>query len=342
MERYTDELCRRIKKFGAEFGRRRADTVYFGGGTPTLLPIGCFERLMDTLGETFVIADDAEITVECNPASINKEGFVALRRLGINRLSIGLQSADDGELAELGRLHTFGEFCESFEAARAAGFDNISVDVMYGIPNQTAQSFENTLMAVCRLSPEHISAYGLKIEEHTAFARMKDTLLLPDEDQEFLMYCLCNDILSESGYSRYEISNFAKAGRESRHNLRYWTLEDYIGFGVAAHSCFEGKRFGNFRHIKAFLNGEDIVEECVEISDEERISEYVMLSLRLADGLDTSAYEEMTGRGFKETFAQTDELIRMGFLQEREGRISFTTKGFFVSNAILSDMLNFE
>ena len=341
MHAYTEELCRRIKQFQEGFGRRRADTVYFGGGTPTLLPIQCFERFMYTLNDTFLIADDAEITVECNPATINKEGFEALRSLGVNRLSIGLQSADDGELRELGRVHNFSEFCESFAAAREAGFDNISVDLMYGIPNQTLQSFENTLREVCRLSPEHISAYGLRIEEHTAFARKKSLLTLPDEDTEYLMYCLCEEILKENGYNRYEISNFAKEGRESKHNLRYWQLEDYIGFGVAAHSCVDGKRFGNARHIKAFLHGEDITEECEEISPKEQLYEYVMLGLRLEKGIDLSEYEKLAGESFSQTFPQTEEMLRMGYFKEENGHISFTNKGFFVSNTILADMLIF-
>lgn len=342
MERYTDELCRRIKQFGDTAGRRRADTVYFGGGTPSLLPLKCFERLMSALNEAFELSACAEITVECNPATVNEEGFVGLRALGVNRLSIGLQSANDDELLKLGRLHSFSDFCEGFASARRAGFDNISVDVMYGIPDQTLQSFKNTLRAVCGLSPEHISAYGLKIEENTPFARVKDKLILPDEEQEFLMYRACNDILLENGYRRYEISNFAKAGRESRHNLRYWQLEDYIGFGVAAHSCVDGVRFGNSRDINAFLEGKDITEERYEVSSEEHVREYVMLGLRLADGLDMDEYQLLTKRSFKVDFPRTDEFARMGFLKEVNGRIAFTTEGVFVSNAILSDMLNFE
>jgi len=342
MYEYTDELCRRIKQFGEKFGYRRADTVYFGGGTPTLLPVQCFERLMRALNDSFVIADNAEMTVECNPASIKKEGFESLRSLGINRLSIGLQSANDAELCELGRLHSFGEFCESFEAARAAGFENISVDVMYGIPDQTLKSFEKTLGEVCRLSPEHISAYGLKIEENTVFSRIRDKLFLPDEEQEFLMYRMCNDILSDNGYHRYEISNFAKCGRESRHNLKYWRLEDYIGFGVAAHSCVDGVRFGNSRDIKAFLQGKDITEEQYEVLADERVREYVMLGLRLSDGLDMNDYERLTERSFKADFPKTEEFIRMGLLSEKDGRISFTIEGVFVSNAVLSEMLDFE
>lgn len=343
MDEYTDELCRRIKEFGEKYGRRRADTLYFGGGTPTLLPLGCFERLFEVLNETFEISPEAEITVECNPATMKKDGFAALKLFGVNRLSIGLQSADDGELRVLGRLHTFAEFCDSFRAAREAGFDNISIDLMYGIPDQTLQSFENTLNEVCKLSPEHISAYGLRIEENTPMARAKkkNLLVLPDEDTEFLMYCRCEEILRENGYNRYEISNFAKEGRESRHNLRYWQREDYIGFGVAAHSFVDGKRFGNAHHLKAFLHKEDITEECEDITPKEALYEYVMLGLRLQSGIDLSEYEKIAGESFIKTFPQTEEMLRMGYFKEENGRISFTNKGFFVSNTILADMLIF-
>jgi len=316
MYAYTDELCSRIKKFGEEH-RICADTVYFGGGTPTLLPQDCFSKILDTLRYSFQIDENAEISVECNPATINEEGLVAIRSMGVNRLSIGLQSANDTELKELGRLHSFVEFCHTFNAARRAGFSNISVDLMYGIPKQTVSSFKQTLESVCELSPEHISAYGLKIERGTAFYDNRKLLELPCEDEEYEMYCLCEKILRDHGYQRYEISNFAKDGYISRHNIHYWLLDEYVGFGVAAHSFFAGERYGNSRDIDAFLQG-------------------------LEEGLSMSEYQKISGRSFKTDFPQTDKYIAQGFLIEREGRISFSTKGFFVSNAILSDMLDFE
>ncbi len=342
-EQYTDELCRRIRDFSSkQKAKMTVDTVYFGGGTPTLLPIDCFERLMGCLRDCFDIEPDSEITVECNPASINKSGLFSIRSLGINRISIGLQSANDKELKLLGRLHSFSDFYECFDDARAVGFDNISADLMYGIPEQTVDSFENSIRELIKLSPEHISAYGLKIEEGTAFARNKDKLVLPNEDEEYEMYCICNEILKANGYHRYEISNFARRGRESRHNLRYWHLEDYVGFGVAAYSCFDGERFGNSRNMTAFLDGKDISCEKSAISDRERLNEYVMLGLRLEEGIDPLEYEKKFGGNFKTDFPETDKFISAGFMKEERGRISFTTKGFFVSNAILSDMLSFD
>lgn len=343
MREYTDELCRRMRTFALQKAENKLiDTVYFGGGTPTLLPIDCFESLMKTLFESFKVAPDAEITVECNPASIDKDGLRKLRSLGINRISIGLQSADDKELAALGRLHSFEDFRRIFFDAREAGFDNLSVDLMYGIPEQTVESFKNTLYKLCELSPEHISAYGLKIEDGTIFWARKNCLKLPNEDEEYDMYSACEEILRGNGYERYEISNFSKPDRQSRHNLRYWHLEDYIGFGVAAHSCFEGERFGNSRDIKAFLAGEDITEERNTIAENERISEYVMLGLRLGEGISESEYLHRTGRAFRSDFPMTDTYIKAGFFSERDGRIAFSTKGFFVSNSILSEMLSFE
>lgn len=343
MREYADELCRRIRIFSQEqVEKRLVDTVYFGGGTPTLLPTDAMESIMRTLFESFEFDRNAEITVECNPASIDRQGIEALRRLGINRISIGLQSANDEELSALGRAHNYADFKQTFFDARKAGFENISVDIMYGIPEQTPSSFEHTLREVVELSPEHISAYGLKIEEGTVFAEKRDSLKLPCEDEEYEMYCACGDILSQNGYYRYEISNFAKEGYESQHNLKYWQLEDYIGFGVAAHSCIDGVRFGNSRDMAAFLAGEDIAEERSVIGEIERIEESIMLGLRLGKGIDLGEYERIMGRDFFADRPKAKIFAEQGFLKLEEQRLSFTTKGFFVSNAILCEILSFE
>ena len=337
---YTDELCRRIGEFAQSKGHRRVDTVYFGGGTPTLLPISCFERIMAAIRGSFDIDKDAEITVECNPATADQAVFSALRQMGFNRLSIGLQSANENELALLGRLHSFEDFCISFECARRAGFDNISIDLMYGIPDQTLESFRNSLEKVILLAPEHISSYGLKIEEGTAFDRSRDELDLPDEDVEFEMYKLLRELLEENGYFRYEISNFAKPGRESRHNMRYWERRDYIGFGVAAHSCVDRVRFGNSRDMGAFLRGEDIVCESEAIDDDARLSEYVMLGLRMADGISEDEYFALCGRDIYEDMPSIKRFLQCGFLGTHDRRIFFSDEGFFVSNTILAQLLS--
>ena len=339
---YAEELAKRIRAFARKNGKRTADTVYFGGGTPTLMPIECFETIFSALNESFYISDNAEITVECNPASIDFKGLCGLRALGVNRLSIGLQSADDNELSILGRAHSFEGFCKTFADARKAGFDNISADVMYGLPSQNIEIFEKTLDALIELSPEHISAYGLKIEEGTAFFARREALDLPDDDAQAELYALCCDKLAENGYNRYEISNFSRAGKESRHNLKYWELCDYIGFGVSAYSCFEGERFGNSRDIKAFLCGEDICEERIRISSSERMAERVMLGLRLECGIDTLEFKNEWNADFCCVYPKVNEYIENRFMKREGSRISFTTKGFLVSNVILSEMLSFD
>lgn len=339
MTSYAKELCRRLERAAGRCEEYRVDTVYFGGGTPTLLPLSAIESILDCIRTRYDLAPDAEITCECNPASADGEKLSALRRMGINRLSLGLQSVHDSELALLGRAHDYGEFLATFGQAREAGFENISVDLMYGIPDQTLESFRASLRTVAALSPEHISAYGLKVEEGTPFFRMADRLVLPDEDTEFKMYEAMTDILGEYGYAKYEISNFAKAGRESRHNLRYWRREPYLGFGVAAHSCFEGERFGNSRDLDAFLRGEDITAERERLDDTDERDEYLFLGLRLASGIDLADYRRRFGAFFREVYPQADALLAAGYLKTDGERVAFTDKGFFVSNTILAELM---
>ena len=339
LEHYTDALLLQMEDYSRRVRPYLIDTVYIGGGTPTFLDEKRLSRIIDGIYRNFKVAKKAEFTVEANPATCDIKYLRRIRRLGVNRLSMGLQSANDNELRALGRIHTFREFEESYDLARDAGFDNISIDLMYGIPEQTVKSFENTLRRAVELSPEHISAYGLKIEDGTVFGKIRESLTLPDEDDELRMYLLCKSILKENGYERYEISNFAKEGRASRHNLRYWRLDDYIGFGVAAHSLVDGERFGNSRDIDAFLRGEDIVEERACISKEERLREYVMLGLRLESGISADEYRALSGREMCEDMQDMKRFIDAGFLLERDGRICFSDKGFFVSNAILSELL---
>lgn len=338
---YTAELERRIRDFCAKKGRMTVDTVYFGGGTPTLLPTECFETLIGALIDSFDIVDGAEITTECNPVSIDKKGLFELRSLGINRLSIGLQSANDSELSLLGRIHDYNGFLKTFLEAREAGFDNISVDLMYGIPNQTKESLEKTLQTVISLSPEHISAYGLKIEGDTEFFRNFEKYSFPDADAQADFYELCCECLLKNGYERYEISNFSKPQRESKHNLKYWTMEDYVGFGISAHSLLGGVRYENSNDYNSFLRGEDICDAKRVILKDERQAEYVMLGLRLERGISLSDFKELCGVDFKDEYPCVDAFIKMGFMLERSGRIAFSTKGFLVSNEILSQMLDF-
>ena len=342
MREYVRELCRRITEFALKTNNDRVDTIYFGGGTPTLLPVDCFAELLECIRTNYDVLDVCEITCECNPATADFSKLSQLRRLGINRLSIGLQSVQDEELTQLGRAHTLSDFQAIFEDARQAGFDNISVDLMYGIPNQTEESFCRSLQMLAKMSPEHISAYGLKIEKGTVFGDFADTLPLPDEDTEYRMYRTCGDLLAQYGYKKYEISNFAKESKESRHNLRYWLGEDYVGFGVAAHSCFGGVRWGNSRDLSAFLRGEDITEERTALTEQDLFNEYVMLRLRLSEGLNCADFYRRFAKTPYQAFPQLPVFIQNGWLKESDGRIFFTDEGFFVSNAILSELLCFD
>ena len=337
-EAYVNEIIRRIRSFAQSAQPYVVDTVYFGGGTPSLLPSRLTKKLIDTINSTFHISDSAEITLECNPATADYEKLFALRNMGFSRLSIGLQSALDSELALLGRAHTKEDFVNCFEDARRAGFENISVDLMYGIPEQTLESLEHSAKFVTSLSPEHISAYGLMIEEGTDFYHRRDTLIVADDDMQAQMYSLLCKLLENDGYSKYEISNFARDGFESRHNLRYWQGLEYLGFGVAAHSYFEGKRFGNSRDIISFLDGRDITEECQSISENEKRREFVMLGLRLVKGISKAEYFQRFGRQLERDF-HFERYAQAGFMTNNDDSIAFTEKGFLVSNAILAELI---
>ena len=336
---YVDALCRSISSYADRLCGYEADTVYFGGGTPSLLSVEQLERILYALFETVTVSAAAEITLECNPATADKSYFESIRGLGVNRLSMGLQSAFDEELKLLGRIHSVNDFLKTYLDARAAGFDNISADLMYGIPSQTLGSFEESARFLCKLLPEHISAYGLTVEDGTYFARHRDELELADDDMQAQMYRACGEILSEYGYKKYEISNFARNEHVSRHNLRYWKCEEYLGFGVAAHSYFEGERFGNSRDIGAFIRGADITQEREQIDEAERAKEYVMLGLRLTEGIDASRYRSLFKRELLEDIPRAEVYLKNGFMVFCNDRLKFTDKGIFVSNAILSDIL---
>lgn len=342
LDAYVTALCRDLVRRSEDCRAHTVDTVYLGGGTPTLLSADQLARLTETVFSSYHVSDGAEITAECNPKTGGREQFFAMRRAGFNRLSIGLQSAHATELRALGRIHSFDDFRDTFLAAREAGFSNISADVMMGIPHQSVESYLKTLDRLCQLSPEHISAYGLTVEEGTPFGRMGDRLILPDEETETAQYFGGIERLAASGYRQYEISNFARAGYESRHNLKYWNCEEYLGFGPAAHSDFAGVRFGNSRDLKAYLAGKDITETSQSPDFDERIAEYVMLRMRLAEGVRFSAFARRFGVTFDECFGFSLRYANDPTLVARDGEgIAFTPAGMRVSNAILSEWLDF-
>ncbi len=340
-EPYFSALIKEIE-LAAKRSRRKIDTIYFGGGTPTLIDPEYIRRALVKIVELFEQCSNCEITAECNPGTIWLEGLKKLRNAGVNRLSIGLQSADNGCLKALGRIHSFEDFAECFRNARMAGFENISIDLMYGLPNQTMKEWLHTLRCAVEFGAEHISCYSLKIEEETPFAQRE--LRLPDDDTVADMYEAAVDFLKNKGYERYEISNFAKQGFESRHNLKYWRCDDFFGFGAGAFSCAEGRRFSNAAKIEEYIKSIE-TSGCARVSKEalsdfDKMSEFVFLGLRLKAGISEKEFRKRYKLNIDEIFGeQIEKYTRMGFLVREEGNIRFSDRGFFVSNTILADFV---
>lgn len=337
---YIDRLCEEILSYKKE--KLALSTIYFGGGTPSLLDPIRMRKIISVIRETFLISPSAEITVEVNPGTVTKEKMIEYKILGFNRVSIGMQSIHDNELKKLGRIHDFAEFLDSYKIVRDSGFDNVNVDIMYGIPNQTKESFRDTLEKVAELSPEHISCYGLIVEEGTPFFRERDSLSLPTLDEECDMYDFACDFLGSVGYSHYEISNYAKPGHESKHNLCYWRMKDYIGVGASAHSCYMKKRFFNTPDIREYIHSHNVnnMLSSSEISAEDERYEYAMLALRLKEGFSLEEYRARYGISFID--GKEDLISRLessGFLTVKDGVVALTEKGFYLSNSILIEIL---
>lgn len=351
-KRYADALIMHMEDYSSGAANRPVDSVFFGGGTPSALPKATMLSLINGIYSNFHLTEDAEFTIEMNPATVGHAELKTYLKAGVNRISIGMQSANNRELELLSRIHTYEEFEKSYYMARDAGFTNINVDVMYGIPEQTTASLMNTLTTLCELKPDHISLYGLKIEDGTPFAAMKSRgeLKLPDEDTEFEMYCRAVEFLEKYGYKQYEISNFARTGKQCRHNLKYWNCEEYIGLGAGAHSYFNNRRFSFKKDINAYVeamenpgNKPSIISENYEIRPNERIGEYVMLQLRLRRGIDSDQFAGLFGVSFERLYGKyLDMYISNGFMEKRGNRYAFTLKGMYVSNYILSAMLDFQ
>jgi len=349
-ERYIDAVLLHMEDYSEGASRRTVNSVYIGGGTPTVLPQKLLLNLIAGVYRNFNVDDDAEFTIEVNPATVGLSELKKYRKAGVNRLSIGMQSACDNELSALGRIHNFEEFEQCYLMARKAGFDNINIDVMYGIPEQSEKSLDMTLAAVIEAAPEHISLYGLKIEENTPFAQIADKLALPDEETEYRMYCNAIEKLANAGYEQYEISNFAKPGMRCRHNVKYWDCDEYLGFGTGAHSYYNNRRFSFKKDIEAYIetlenpaSGFGIIDENYEIKPSERVGEYVMLRLRMNDGLDTEKFAELFGVSFERLFGKYLKLYtENGFMVKNGSSYAFTTKGMYVSSYILSAMLDFN
>ncbi|MBQ5601872.1 MAG: radical SAM family heme chaperone HemW [Clostridia bacterium] len=340
---YIDALCKSAKIMSEKFSDTLFSSVYIGGGTPSVLSPELLARLLSALQESVNIEKSAEFTIEANPATLNAEKLSVMTHYGVNRLSMGCQSTNDSELKKLSRIHTFDEFCESFNMARSAGIKNISVDLMYGIPLQTTDSLMRSISDVAKLAPEHISLYGLRVEPDTRFGKDK-TLILPSDDTQVEMYLRAVDLLAELGYCRYEISNFAKGGHYSRHNMRYWECGEYLALGPAAHSYIDSLRYSYSRDVKGYIKAVSgghmpEYEECTLLSEQDKKEEYIMLSLRLEKGLSLDRFENLFGKESAKTLLEKVQPYIPNFMVLENGCLKFTSQGFLVSNTILSELI---
>ncbi len=336
---YVDRLCDEILSYEHRTVKP-VDTVYFGGGTPSLLSPLQMKRIVDTIRKAFDISPLAEITFEANPGTLTSEKIEAFYGLGFNRVSIGLQSTHEKEMKKLGRIHNYNDFLSCYRMLRDVGFKNISVDLMYGIPYQTKDSFAETVKSVIALSPEHVSAYGLMIEEGTPFFTERNNLDLPSLDDECDMYDIARQLLLDSGYEHYEISNYAKQGYRSRHNSLYWNLGEYIGVGAAAHSFFEGVRYSNSENVDEYIASRGHICKDEKESDSDLAYEFAMLKLRTKEGFSLSEYKSRFGSSFtdgKEVII--NRLHREGLISLSDERIFLTERGFYLSNSILVEIL---
>ena len=344
--RYVDRLIKEIREESISYVNYRVKTIFIGGGTPSLLEPAQITEIMKSLHENYSLEKDCEITIEVNPGTCSKERADAWRNAGINRVSVGLQSLEDMELKALGRIHSADEFYETYEELVKTGFNNINIDLMTAIPGQTIESCSRTIRAAASLNPApvHISAYSLIVEEGTPF--FKNTPVLPDEDTEREMYKITNDILSKSGYQRYEISNYAKAGFTCRHNKVYWQRGNYAGFGIGAASLVENVRFTNERDLKKYLENDSVKENRQELSRQEQIEEFMFLGLRMTQGVSEKEFQKLFGRTVEQVYPGiVDKHIKNGLLRrffdlmEGEERIALTDYGIDVSNVVMADFL---
>lgn len=348
---YMEALFRETKERSTEYEKYQVDTIFIGGGTPSAVDASWIEKLMETVEGCFNVSDDAEISMEVNPGTADADKLCRYYAAGINRLSIGLQSADNEELKRIGRIHTWEEFQETYTLARRAGFSNINVDVMSALPGQTLERYCTNLEKVLALNPrpEHISAYSLIVEEGTPFAKMQKEgrLPVPDEDEERLMYEQTAAILAKAGYDRYEISNYAREGYICRHNCGYWHRTEYVGFGIGAASLVGNIRFQNGCSLQEYLKNplECRTEEQV-LDEAGQMEEFMFLGLRMTEGVSKGDFKKTFGRGMEEIYGEVIRRnIEDGLLMQCESaegaetRIVLTARGLDLSNYVMCQFL---
>ena len=344
MPHYQDALLIQLQESLPGMKEYLIDSVYFGGGTPSYYGSARIVELLRELKYSNRLMKDSEITVECNPDSVKRSEIAQLKKEGVNRISLGAQSANDALLRLIGRRHDWHQVELAVKRIRAAGIKNISLDLIYGLPTQTRQDWAETLSRALELKPAHISCYGLRLEEGTPmFEEYEGSPDLPTDDEQADMYLYAVDLLERQGYRQYEISNFARTGYESRHNLKYWRLGDYMGFGASAHSNIDMVRYAYTSNVREYISGvfdgTDIIEEKEELTPFDRASEYLMLGMRTSGGISREEYMEVYRSSF-DRLEETLEIFRdNGWAEENEGRWRFTPGGFLLSNPLIGILL---
>lgn len=342
---YIEALNKEIISLREKHNNLEINTIFIGGGTPSVLEANELECLLKEVAK-LNMAKDIEYSMECNPGNLTEEKLEVMKKYGVNRISMGLQAKQDNLLKGLGRIHNYKTFKENFLLAKKVGFNNINVDLMFGLPNQSLNEWEETLREIISLEPAHISAYSLIIEEGTAFYNLyeNDKLKLPTEEEERKMYHLAKKILEENGFNQYEISNYAKEGKECRHNLAYWNMDNWIGVGSAAASYINGKRIKNISSVEEYINSiKDkgaAVEEIINNSKNDNMEEFMFMGLRKINGIDENEFKNRFSMNINDVYGEIlNKYIGEGLLIRESGRIFLSEKGIEISNVIMADFL---
>lgn len=344
MDAYQKALLTHIKETAARLKGYQVDTIYFGGGTPSFYEEKRLTDLLSSIRKHFSVSKTPEITLECNPDSVDQKSMSRLRKAGFNRISLGMQSANSLELKALSRPHNYNQVEDAVRIVREAKIENLSLDLIYGLPGQTMESWQETLEKAIALEPDHLSAYGLKLEDGTPLAtRVEQGEILPDDDLQADMYLWLTKQLPKVGYRQYEVSNFAKTGKESRHNLKYWMGREYVGFGPGAHSDFGGRRYSFRKDLEGYINsvlaGGNLLEELEEISKQERAKEYLMLRMRTLRGIEEWEYRREFYMNFEPIQRKLELFESRGWAAQSGHRWHFTPEGFLVSNQLILELL---
>ena len=342
---YIEALNKEIISLREKHNNLEINTIFIGGGTPSVLESDELEYLLKEVAK-LNMAKDIEYSMECNPGNLTEEKLEVMKKYGVNRISMGLQAKQDNLLKGLGRIHNYKTFKENFLLAKKVGFNNINVDLMFGLPNQRLNEWEETLREIISLEPAHISAYSLIIEEGTAFYNLyeNNNLKLPTEEEERKMYHLAKKILEENGFNQYEISNYAKKGKECRHNLAYWNMDNWIGVGSASASYMDGKRIKNISSVEEYINSinekGEAIEEIINNSKNDNMEEFMFMGLRKINGIDENEFKNRFSMNINDVYGEIiNKYIDAGLLIRESGRIFLSEKGIEISNIIMADFL---